>query len=92
MIGKPEEAFFNAALSHLNSITSPSAEIKSPIKKEGMWIIFFASYQDENYISCINFIISNYQGSNYFSEVLMIGDDIRDDVIGAQDAGFQVNN
>ena len=24
------------------------------------------------------------------SEVLMVGDDIRDDVLGAQDAGFQV--
>ena len=26
-----------------------------------------------------------------FIEVLMVGDDIRDDVLGAQDAGFQVS-
>ena len=27
----------------------------------------------------------------HFSDVCMIGDDIRDDVLGAQNAGFQVN-
>ena len=26
----------------------------------------------------------------YFSDVCMIGDDVRDDVLGAQNAGFQV--
>lgn len=55
VIGKPEKAFFNAALSHLNSMIT-STEIQAPIEKE---------------------------------EVLMVGDDIRDDVLGAQDAGFQ---
>ena len=34
VIGKPEKTFFNAALSHLNSITS-STETTSQIKKEG---------------------------------------------------------
>ena len=34
VIGKPEEAFFNAALRQLNSIT-PSSETQIPIEKEG---------------------------------------------------------
>ena len=34
VIGKPEKAFFDAALTHLNSIT-PSTKTNDTIKKEG---------------------------------------------------------
>ena len=34
VIGKPEKTFFNAALSHLNSMIT-STEIQAPIEKEG---------------------------------------------------------
>ena len=34
VIGKPEKAFFDAALTHLNSIT-PSTRTNDTIKKEG---------------------------------------------------------
>ena len=51
VIGKPEEAFFNAALRQLNSMI-PSTEIQTPIEKEGK---SFAKYFYISRIVALNF-------------------------------------
>ena len=91
VVGKPEKTFFNAALSHLNS-TIPLSKDTPVLQNEGT-----VSMKNER-VAQFNYHLGNKYNTSmhgfYYliniSEVLMVGDDIRDDVLGAQDAGFQV--
>ena len=59
-----------------------------------MHVVWFSAILLKNpYRFSIYFVLFGFGTHTIFvfSDVLMVGDDIRDDVLGAQDAGFQVN-